>query len=114
MLPAALTILAPVAEKTISQTTNVVQAKKFKKIRLIHNAYVYKVNGKRTNQRILKKGKYIKTISSKTIKGKKYLKIGKNQYVKFVNTFKHIKKKNIAINQNNEITIQLKYTSKIL
>ncbi|WEV39960.1 SLAP domain-containing protein [Lactobacillus sp. ESL0681] len=53
--------------------------------KLRHNAYVYNKNGKRANKKVLKKGKKIKTFSTKTIKGKKFASIGKGHYVKVAN-----------------------------
>lgn len=53
--------------------------------KLKHNAYVYNKNGKRANKKVLKKGKKIKTFSTKTIKGKKFASIGKGHYVKVAN-----------------------------
>lgn len=49
--------------------------------KLARNAYVYNSKGKRVKKRSLKKGKKIKILGFKTIKGKKYVQIGKNEYV---------------------------------
>lgn len=49
---------------------------------LMHNAYVYDSKGKRiTNVKTLKEDNVIDTYGTKTIKGKKYYRIGENQYI---------------------------------
>lgn len=53
--------------------------------KLARNAYVYNSKGKRVKKRSLKKGKKIKILGFKTIKGKKYVQIGKNEYVVVAN-----------------------------
>lgn len=57
-----------------------------KKIKLIHNAFVYDKNGKRIKSvGKLTKGSTISYINVKKIKGKKYFNLGKGQYVKTTN-----------------------------
>ncbi len=52
---------------------------------LKHNSFVYNSKGKRISLKLLKKNHVLKVYGTKTIKGKKYFKIGKNQYVKVAN-----------------------------
>lgn len=57
-----------------------------KKIKLIHNAYVYNKNGKRIKSAgKLTKGSTISYLNVKKIKGKTYFNLGKGQYVKTTN-----------------------------
>ena len=58
------------------------------KLQLIRKSYVYNAKGKKT-KKYYRKGKKIKVLSTKKIKGKKFYKIGKNKYV----LFKNLKKK---------------------
>lgn len=53
--------------------------------RLQRNAYIYNARGKRIKVASLKRGRNIKVLSKKIIKGKTYAKIGKNQYIKLAN-----------------------------
>lgn len=52
---------------------------------LIHNSYIYSISGKRLNKTTLKKNSKITVLDTKNIKGKQYIKIAKDQYVKAVN-----------------------------
>ncbi|WEV70361.1 SLAP domain-containing protein [Lactobacillus sp. ESL0785] len=55
--------------------------------KLKHNAYVYNKYGERTNKRLLKIGRVIRTYGSTvSIHGKSYYIIGKNQFIKAANT----------------------------
>lgn len=88
-IPAAaaisLTAIAPVALNEVAT----VQAAKAKTstFKLKRNAFVYRANGKRYGKKVLKKNKTIKTVDAKIygIKKKRYVKIGKDQYVKVSN-----------------------------
>lgn len=62
-------------------------------VRLIHTSMVYNNKGKKISKHsLLKKGLNIKVRGTKTIKGKKYYRIGKNAYIKVANTKKASKK----------------------
>lgn len=67
------------------QTTQPVEASASPRIQLRHNAYVYSAKGKRKSKFSLKRGTYFQTLGQKSIKGKKYYKIGKGKYIKFNN-----------------------------
>lgn len=67
--------------------------------KLTHNAYVYNAKGKKTKI-ILKKGKKLKITSYRTIKGKKYAKIGKNKFIVASNFLKSSTKKKSKITKN--------------
>lgn len=56
------------------------------KLQLIRKSYVYNVKGKKTKT-LYRKGRKIKVLGTKKIKGKKYYRIGKNKYV-LVKNFK--------------------------
>lgn len=77
----------------VANNTNVVQAA-VKNGKLTHNAYIYKSNGNRYGKKVLKKGKTVKILGTKKIYGKKYYRIGKNQYVKVANFAKKVSKAN--------------------
>ncbi|KAA8796222.1 hypothetical protein F1B97_08185 [Lactobacillus crispatus] len=77
----------------VANNTNVVQAA-VKNGKLTHNAYIYKSNGNRYGKKVLKKGKTVKILGTKKIYGKKYYRIGKNQYVKVANFAKKTSKAN--------------------
>lgn len=68
----------------VENDTAVVQAAVHKK-KLTKNAYIYNVRGKRVGKKVLKKGKTVKILGTKKIHGKKYYRIGKNQYVRTAN-----------------------------
>lgn len=82
----------------VANNTNVVQAA-VKNGKLTHNAYIYKSNGNRYGKKVLKKGKTVKILGTKKIYGKKYYRIGKNQYVKVANFAKKTSKANTASGQ---------------
>lgn len=52
---------------------------------LLVKSYIYNAQGKRTKQAPLRKGKNVRNYGTKWIKNKKYLKIGKNKYIRFSN-----------------------------
>ena len=56
------------------------------KLQLIRKTYVYSAKGKKTKT-VYRKGRKIKILGTKKIKGKKYYRIGKNKYV-LVKNFK--------------------------
>ena len=68
----------------VENDTAVGQAAVHKK-KLTKNAYVYNARGKRVGKKVLKKGKTVKILGTKKIHGKKYYRIGKNQYVRTAN-----------------------------
>lgn len=77
-----------------SVTSNVfpsstVEAASSYKVTLRHNAYVYNYKGYRIRKASLKKGKILRVYRSKNINGKKYLYIGKHQYIKSANASKY-------------------------
>lgn len=77
-----------------SVTSNVfpsstVEAASSYKVTLRHNAYVYNYKGYRIRKAPLKKGKILKVYRSKNINDKKYLYIGKHQYIKSANASKY-------------------------
>lgn len=78
---------------SVANNTRVVQAA-VKKSKLTHNAYVYKGNGSRSGKKVLKKGKTVNVLGQKKIHGKRYYRIGKNQYVKVANFAKKVNKAN--------------------
>lgn len=61
------------------------------KLQLIRKSYVYNAKGKKTKT-VYRKGRKIKVLGTKKIKGKKYYRIGKNKYV----LVKNFKKKKTA------------------
>lgn len=78
--------------KASASTTKAASAKNdaskssLKKIKLIHNAYIYDKNGSRIKSAgKLAKNSTISYVNVKTIKGKKYFNLGKGQYVKTTN-----------------------------
>lgn len=91
----AAAALLSVSVSTISVNSsvnknNVVQAATKTK-KLTHNAYVYTSKGKRVKSaKKLSKGEKVKILGYKTIKGKKYARIGKNRYVKAANFTKDV------------------------
>ncbi|KJY59626.1 SLAP domain-containing protein [Lactobacillus apis] len=68
-----------------TKTTQAVEASTSPRIQLRHNAYVYSAKGKRKSKFSLKRGTYFQTLGQKSIRGKKYYKIGKGKYIKFNN-----------------------------
>lgn len=83
---------------SVANNTSIVQAA-VKKSKLTHNAYIYKSNGTRYGKKVLKKGKTVNVLGQKKIHGKKYYRIGKNQYVKVSNFAKKTGKANTASGQ---------------
>lgn len=83
---------------SVANNTSIVQAA-VKKSKLTHNAYVYKSNGTRYGKKVLKKGKTVNVLGQKKIHGKKYYRIGKNQYVKVANFAKKTNKANTVSGQ---------------
>lgn len=67
------------------KTTQAAEASTSPRIQLRHNAYVYSAKGKRKSKFSLKRGTYFQTLGQKSIRGKKYYKIGKGKYIKFNN-----------------------------
>lgn len=61
------------------------------KLQLIRKSYVYNAKGKKTKT-VYRKGRKIKVLGTKKIKGKKYYRIGKNKYV----LIKNFKKKKVT------------------
>lgn len=109
---AALTLFSTGAALFDAQnSTEIVEAKSRKKTtkKLTHNAYVYNSKGKRVKgAKTLKKGRKLRILGYKTIKGKKYARIGKNRYVNY-NNFKS-KPKAKPTNYSNDPTYK-KYNS---
>ncbi|RVU71213.1 MULTISPECIES: SLAP domain-containing protein [Lactobacillus] len=108
---ALLSVGAVSVSEVNSANTNVVQAAvRVQRKKLTHNAYVYRANGKRFNKKKLKKGLKVKIFGTKTIKGKKYYKIGKDKYVKVAN-FKRTNVKSSVVSITNYGTSTSKKTS---
>lgn len=57
--------------------------------RLERNAYIYNSQGHRTKKNVWKHGKKVLVLGTKTIKGKKYARIGRNQYIRLMNFKKY-------------------------
>ena len=57
--------------------------------RLERNAYIYNSQGRRTKKNVWKHGKKVLVLGTKTIKGKKYARIGRNQYIRLMNFKKY-------------------------
>lgn len=49
------------------------------------NSYVYNAKGRRVGKKMVKHGKVVPILSTVTIKGKKYVQIGRNQFIRFNN-----------------------------
>lgn len=77
-------IITSIASLTLLSTS--VTTVSAAKIQLIRKSYVYNVKGKKTKT-LYRKGRKIKVLGTKKIKGKKYYRIGKNKYV-LVKNFK--------------------------
>lgn len=71
---------------TVQQNPSSVSATSSPRVQLRHNSYVYSSTGKRKGRVSLKRGKYLKTFGKRSIKGKVFYRIGKDQYIKKVNT----------------------------
>ena len=52
------------------------------RLQLRQNSYVYSISGKRKGKIVLKRGTYLRALSKKAIKGKKYYRIGKGRYIR--------------------------------
>ena len=70
------------------------------KLQLIRKSYVYNAKGKKTKT-VYRKGRKIKVLGTKKIKGKKYYRIGKNKYILIKNFKKKPHKTNIERPNNN-------------
>lgn len=57
--------------------------------RLERNAYIYNSQCHRTKKNVWKHGKKVLVLGTKTIKGKKYARIGRNQYIRLTNFKKY-------------------------
>ncbi|GFP09616.1 SLAP domain-containing protein [Lactobacillus helveticus] len=57
--------------------------------RLERNAYIYNSQGHRTKKNVWKHSKKVLVLGTKTIKGKKYARIGRNQYIRLTNFKKY-------------------------
>lgn len=68
-------IALPYSAVTISAATS-------PRLQLRQNSYVYSISGKRKGKIVLKKGTYLRALSKKAIKGKKYYRIGKGRYIR--------------------------------
>ena len=95
-----------------SVTSNVfpsstVEAASSYKVTLRHNAYVYNYKGYRIRKASLKKGKILKVYRSKNINGKKYLYIGKHQYIKSANASKYNSKNQQANAKSYLFTVKV-------
>lgn len=95
-----------------SVTSNVfpsstVEAASSYKVTLRHNAYVYNYKGYRIRKAPLKKGKILKVYRSKNINGKKYLYIGKHQYIKSANASKYNSKNQQANAKSYLFTVKV-------
>ena len=77
-------IITSIASLTLLSTS--VTTVSAAKLQLIRKSYVYNVKGKKTKT-LYRKGRKIKVLGTKKIKGKKYYRIGKNKYV-LVKNFK--------------------------
>lgn len=104
---ATLLSVGAVSVNQVNTTPTVVEASAVAKKKLTHNAYLYRNNGKRYGKKVLKKGRTIKVYGEKTIKGKKYYRVGKKQYVKLAN-FKA--KKTAKVENNTGVAIQYHLT----
>lgn len=82
---ASMSFLLGLSTISLPQSTQPVEASTSPKIQLRHNAYVYSAKGKRKSKFSLKRGTYFQTLGQKFIRGKKYYKIGKGKYIKFIN-----------------------------
>ena len=82
---ASMSFLLGLSTISLPQATQPVEASTSPRIQLRHNAYVYSAKGKRKSKSSLKRGTYFQTLGQKSIRGKKYYKIGKGKYIKFNN-----------------------------
>ena len=89
-------IITSIASLTLLSTS--VTTVSAAKIQLIRKSYVYNAKGKKTKT-VYHKGRKIKVLGTKKIKGKKYYRIGKNKYI-LVKDFK--KKPHKATNKDTD------------
>ena len=93
---AAITLLSAGATVVNGENnTQVVEAKTVTKT-LKRSAAIYTVKGKRAHKKTLKKGKHVRVYGYKTIKGKRYARIGSGQYIKASNLASVKTKKRVA------------------
>ena len=59
---------------------------------LSHNAYIYNAKGKKLSSGSVKSGTSFKVLAVKKIRGKKYVQIDKNEYIKLTNFSKNSNK----------------------
>lgn len=72
-----------IVNSNLGKPQEVIAASRIKKLR--HRAAVYKSSGRRRGKKVLARGKKLRILGTKIIKGKKYYRIGKNRYVKAAN-----------------------------
>ncbi|CAM2738637.1 SLAP domain-containing protein [Lactobacillus crispatus] len=104
VIVAALMAVAPIATNAVSGQNNIVQAASSSR-KLKGTAVVYSLNkkGKLVSKRkSLKKGQSVKVLGYKEIGGKKYARIGKNQYVK-ISTLRSTTRKNYQVNRKSYV-----------
>lgn len=104
VIVAALMAVAPIATNTVSGQHNIVQAASSSR-KLKGTAVVYSLNKKGklvSNKKSLKKGQSVKVLGYKEIGGKKYARIGKNQYVK-ISTLRSTTRKNYQVNRKSYV-----------
>lgn len=90
---AAVSLLSTyIAAVTPNDSATIVEAAKSSSKKLSHKTAIYTASGKKT-KRVIKKGKTVKVLGYKSIKGTKYARIGKNAYVKVSNLSVTKKKK---------------------
>lgn len=104
VIVAALMAVAPIATNAVSGQNNIVQAASSSR-KLKGTAVVYSLNKKGklvSNKKSLKKGQSVKVLGYKEIGGKKYARIGKNQYVK-ISTLRSTTRKNYQVNRKSYV-----------
>ncbi|MGZ7894037.1 SLAP domain-containing protein [Lactobacillus crispatus] len=104
VIVAALMAVAPIATNAVSGQHNIVQAASSSR-KLKGTAVVYSLNKKGklvSNKKSLKKGQSVKVLGYKEIGGKKYARIGKNQYVK-ISTLRSTTRKNYQVNRKSYV-----------
>lgn len=90
---AAVSLLSTyISAVTPNDSATIVEAAKSSSKKLSHKTAIYTASGKK-NKRVIKKGKTVKVLGYKSIKGTKYARIGKNTYVKVSNLSVTKKKK---------------------
>lgn len=78
-------ILAVNSVQNDLSTVQTVQAARTYRITLKHNAAYYNARGKRVGKSVVKKGRTLKAYGTKTIKHKKYYRVGGREYIKASN-----------------------------